>query len=780
MIRVACPCACAWRVKDALAGKRIHCPICGRIVTVPGKLREAGGKKADAKAKPSLPPNIWYIQTSHGEIGPMHIVQVARAAWMGKIGRSTHLRRSGSDIDILAGDLVGIFPDEPAEGSKPASTEDLTDWLAELAKQASQGDIKEPKSQTRRGGTPGKAPPRGAAAKIHPRPKVKPAPKGAKVVKPGSQPDATGPSDGPHIWYIQTPKGEMGPIHIVQVAKAAWMGKINRNTHLRRSGSVRIIPAGDLAGIFPDAPAPKRKPAPLGELTDDLTDYLAGLAEQASQGNAPAPAEADKTGGTLTALLAAQRSGADEADETDEKTPPKSQTRHGGKAAKSQTRPGGKKAAAKEKTSKSETRRGGKASRKRGAAKTVARAKAKSRRKAGKTSGPKAPAADKKPKPPAEEAPQKKPPPKAADRRATLKALADTLSGEETPDVAKIEAAGAVEAQALDEPDAAESRLEELQNVPSDRSGALSRARAHWDELAALAMSPEFFAKTSAIVLGAAMLMTIVIPWGVKDGTFLMSWEILQEASAGPVLLLVGAWVAGLAVVLAGALLGRLTLSVSALALSAIALAMVLLSGDVMLQLAPWLATVQPLLRKVVPAAAGLLLMVQMAATHLRLREDDSVALRLAQRLGGGGMALLAAVAVVLLILDYTGLEQGPRKDLFFDFLFFLMLWICLLIAGVLADMQTILRARGPKCGRVSLWMGYVAVVATIVYVIGRPAQKAGPSGSALPGVNLCLLVAAPWWLGKFALEATMRGLRDRLAATAESDAPPQPEQAAG
>jgi hypothetical protein len=293
---------------------------------------------------------------------------------------------------------------------------------------------------------------------------------------------------------------------------------------------------------------------------------------------------------------------------------------------------------------------------------------------------------------------------------------------------------------------------------------------AHWERLTAVALSPEFFAKTSTIVFGAAMLLTIVLPWGVKDKTFVMSWEILQEAEAAPVLLLVGTWVIGLAVVLAGALVRKLALSVSGLEMGVIALEMVLVSGAGMLHLAPWLATVQPVVRKLLLGAAGLLLMVLMAATHLRLRGDDSVAARLAQRLGGGGMAILAGTAVVLLILDYTGLEKGPRKDLFFDFLFFLMLWICLLVAGVLADMQTLLRADSPTCGKVSLWLGYVAAAATMAYVIVRLAQKTGPLGPAMSGVNVCLLVAAPWWLAKLSLEAAVRGLTQRLAASAEGN----------
>ena len=517
-------------------------------------------------------------------------------------------------------------------------------------------------------------------------------------------------------------------------------------------------------------------------MSGELTDYLSGLAEQATRGDAP-PEDGEFTG-SLGALLDAQRNVTAEPAKVDEKPPPKSQTPRGAKKAAKAA----KKAKAKSGPKAAETgKRGGKPPAKRPAADKSQIRPAPAGRRGGKPKpSAKAPPPQKSQTRPAPAGRHGgKPTSKAGARRATLKALADTLSGEETPALADIEAAGTVETQVYEQPadtdaaeaksddaaeteSAAESPLEELQNVPTDDSAATSRARAYWDRLTA--MAPEFFAKASAIILGAAMLMTIVIPWGLKDKAFVMSWEILQEADAGPVLLLVGTWVVGLAVVLAGVLLGRLTLSVSTLALGAIALAMVLLSGEGMLYLAPWLATVRPVLRKVVLGAAGFLLMVQMAATRLRLGGVDSVAARLAQRLGGGGMALLAGTAVVLLIIDYTGLEPGPRKALFFDFLFFLMLWICLLITGVLADLQTVLRAGGPMCGKVSLWLGHVAVFATMAYVVGRVAQKAGPLGPALSGVNVCLLVAAPWWLGKFSLEATVRGLTERLAASQRTE----------
>lgn len=142
-------------------------------------------------------------------------------------------------------------------------------------------------------------------------------PEGAEEAAPAA-PQPAGPTTAPHVWYVQTRDGELGPMHIVQVAKAAWMGKISRNTRLRRSGSDKTIHAGDLPGIFPEKPAPQGETAS----SDGLTDYLAGLAKQASKpAKADAPKKADSEGGKspkggdpLADLVASQQ-GDDEPDE---------------------------------------------------------------------------------------------------------------------------------------------------------------------------------------------------------------------------------------------------------------------------------------------------------------------------------------------------------------------------------------------------------------------------------------------------------------------------------
>jgi hypothetical protein len=277
---------------------------------------------------------------------------------------------------------------------------------------------------------------------------------------------------------------------------------------------------------------------------------------------------------------------------------------------------------------------------------------------------------------------------------------------------------------------------------------------------------PDAGAKAKAVFLGLAMLASLFIPWGMKDDKLVMSWQVLQRAEAGPILLLVAIWVVGLAAVLAGALLRRLALAAACLVLGAIGLAAVLSADEHLRALAPWLSAAGELVRKTPLALAALLLMAQMVATRLRLRLPTGAPTRLAGGLLGAGTAIVAVVSLILLIVDYAGLEQDPRKALFYDFAFFLGLWVCLLVCGLLAALHAAATGGASARGRLALLLGHLAVFGTMAYVIGRLAFSTGGVGLVFPAVNVCLLAAAPWWLGKFALAAVVLRLRDRLFAS--------------
>jgi len=282
---------------------------------------------------------------------------------------------------------------------------------------------------------------------------------------------------------------------------------------------------------------------------------------------------------------------------------------------------------------------------------------------------------------------------------------------------------------------------------------------------AAAGPPPDTGAKAKAVFLGLAMLASLFIPWGIKDDKLVMSWQVLQRAEAGPILLLVAIWVVGLAAVLAGALLRSLALAAACLVLGAIGLAAVLSADEHLRALAPWLSAAGPLVRKAPLALAALLLMAQMVATRLRPRLPTGAPTRLAGGLLGAGTAIVAVVSLILLIVDYAGLEQDARKDLFYDFVFFLGLWVCLLVCGLLAALHAAATAGGSARGRLALLLGHLAVFATMAYVIGRLAFSAGGAGLIFPAVNVCLLAAAPWWLAKFALAAVVVHVRGRLVA---------------
>lgn len=74
------------------------------------------------------------------------------------------------------------------------------------------------------------------------------------------------PCEAAHIpsigWHVMTPRGWVGPMHIVQVARAACMGKIRRTTLLCLDNVNEVIQAGALGGLFPaESPtAPTARP----------------------------------------------------------------------------------------------------------------------------------------------------------------------------------------------------------------------------------------------------------------------------------------------------------------------------------------------------------------------------------------------------------------------------------------------------------------------------------------------------------------------------------------
>ncbi|MGB2820310.1 MAG: hypothetical protein WBF17_04975, partial [Phycisphaerae bacterium] len=60
-----------------------------------------------------------------------------------------------------------------------------------------------------------------------------------------------------------------------------------------------------------------------------------------------------------------------------------------------------------------------------------------------------------------------------------------------------------------------------------------------------------------------------------------------------------------------------------------------------------------------------------------------------------------------------------------------------------------------------------LVIIASLAYVIGRLAFSTGGAERMLPAVNVCLLFAAPWWLGKFAVGATTARLKERISSAA-------------
>lgn len=56
-------------------------------------------------------PAGWFVTTRDGEVGPFHIIQIAKAVGMGRIGPGTLLRNNYHNITVLACSVPGLFPD---------------------------------------------------------------------------------------------------------------------------------------------------------------------------------------------------------------------------------------------------------------------------------------------------------------------------------------------------------------------------------------------------------------------------------------------------------------------------------------------------------------------------------------------------------------------------------------------------------------------------------------------------------------------------------------------
>lgn len=136
-------------------GRRVRCPLCGGVFTVAlpqvtpvddepdvgSGLSEFVAARAQAapRSRPGRVPSVgWHVMTPHGWVGPMHIVQLARAVWMGKIQRTTLLCLADSDDVIQAGSLRGLFPatSSPARPTAPApvTAEPADEALERLAR----------------------------------------------------------------------------------------------------------------------------------------------------------------------------------------------------------------------------------------------------------------------------------------------------------------------------------------------------------------------------------------------------------------------------------------------------------------------------------------------------------------------------------------------------------------------------------------------------------------------------------------------------------------------
>lgn len=171
-IEVFCQsCQRKMRVPDTAAGKRIRCPKCQGVISVPGgeapaaaapaiptpsKLaaaksspaipqpRFAGGSKIAAKAAPKPPAEQWYVQTEDGQqFGPVSRTELDQWYSEGRITAETQLLLEGAAqwqwASEIYPDLEGAAPAEEAPAFAAPSAGGVPDFGALAAESPSAG-----------------------------------------------------------------------------------------------------------------------------------------------------------------------------------------------------------------------------------------------------------------------------------------------------------------------------------------------------------------------------------------------------------------------------------------------------------------------------------------------------------------------------------------------------------------------------------------------------------------------------------------------------------------
>ncbi|HOD81159.1 MAG TPA: hypothetical protein PKG77_07025 [Phycisphaerae bacterium] len=256
------------------------------------------------------------------------------------------------------------------------------------------------------------------------------------------------------------------------------------------------------------------------------------------------------------------------------------------------------------------------------------------------------------------------------------------------------------------------------------------------------------------VIMGAAVLATIVAPWfilampgplrGLIRSTaprLVMSWDILSDAPAGIGAFLVAAWIVALAAVVVGLTVRGLPRAAASAGLGLLGLIFFLTAGIDALAPVRWAGHAPSVLVTLVLVFLPWLL----AAGHCRLRLGQSLPARVSLCGLGGVVAILTVILLVFLLMHFFDLPSESRRAFIID-LAVLAVALMVVTGGsvVLAVDGGSPRAAPQRCSG-GLGILYTGLAAIALYLVVRPNLTAltdGPRNYALLPTFLLLMLA--------------------------------------
>lgn len=282
--------------------------------------------------------------------------------------------------------------------------------------------------------------------------------------------------------------------------------------------------------------------------------------------------------------------------------------------------------------------------------------------------------------------------------------------------------------------------------VPLDSAAAPATVSVR-DRLAQLKAAQRF--PTVELICGGLMLLTFLLPWWTRQSfsggrVTVMSWDVLKDAPASLICLMVSLWLIGLATIITACVLRGLPAAFTHGGMGAGGVLLLCIISAMWysnVEAVPGVATSVVILR----AFSLMFIMVQIVATNVRLKCGASTVVRAIQGLASGLVIILTIVGLVMMLVELGDLPKFARSEMWPDILF-----SCVSDAAMIAAMILILvhaaamTIRTKTLSEIGLYLIYGVLMAVAAYVIIRPAVAMKEASAVLLSTNVVFLVAPP------------------------------------